>query len=37
MQSIGSIETYAYGTRKTPVIEKEEIKYNRIIKQHEND
>ena len=35
MQSIGSIETY--GTRKTPVIEKEEIKYNRIIKQHEND
>ena len=34
MQSIDSIETYEYGTRKVPIIEKEEIKYSNIIKQY---
>ena len=34
MQSIDSIETYAYGTRKDLVREKEEIKRNKIIKRH---
>ena len=33
MQSIDSIETYAYGTNKDLVSEKEEIKCNNIIKQ----
>ena len=37
MQSIGSIETYAYGTRKDLVSEKEEIKCNNIIKRTKND
>ena len=37
MQSIDSIETYAYGTRKHLVSEKEEIKYNSIIKWYKND
>ena len=37
MQSIDSIETYAYGTRKNLVREKEETKYNNIIKQHKSD
>ena len=37
MQSIDSIETYAYGKRKDLLSEKEEIKYNNIIKQHKND
>ena len=32
MQSVDSIETYAYGTRKDVVGEKEEIKFNNIIK-----
>ena len=34
MQSIDSIETYAYGTSKDLVNEKEEIKCNNIIKRH---
>ena len=32
MQSIGSIETYAYLTSKTLVSEKEKIKCNNIMK-----
>ena len=36
-QSIDSIETYAYETSKVLVSEKEEIKYNSIIKRHKND
>ena len=32
MQSIDSVETYAYGTSKDLVSEKEEIKCNNIIK-----
>ena len=34
MYSIDSIETYAYGTRKDLVSEKEDIKCNNIIKQY---
>ena len=34
MQSIDSIETYAYGTSKDLVIEKEKIKCSNIIKQY---
>ena len=34
MQSIDSIETYAYGTRKDLVSDKEEIKCNNIIKRY---
>ena len=34
MQSIDLIETYAYGTSKDLVSEKEEIKCNNIIKQY---
>ena len=34
MQSIDSIETYAYGISKVLVSEKEEIKCNNIIKQY---
>ena len=37
MQSIESIETYAYGTSKDLVSEKEEIKCNNIIKRCKND
>ena len=38
MQSINSIETYAYGTTsKDLVTEKEEIKYNNIIKRYKED
>ena len=37
MQSIDSIETYAYGTSKDLVSEKEEIKCNNIIKRYKND
>ena len=37
MQSIDSIETYAYGTNKDLVSEKEEIKCNNIIKQLKDD
>ena len=34
MESIDSIETYAYGTSKNMVGEKEEIKSNYIIKRY---
>ena len=34
MQSIYSIETFAYGTSKDLVSDKKEIKYNNIIKQY---
>ena len=34
MQSIDSIETYAYGRIKDLVSEKEEIKYSNIIKRY---
>ena len=34
MQSIDLIQTYAYGTRKVLVIEKEVIKFNKIIKRY---
>ena len=37
MQSIDSIETYAYGTSKDLVSEKEVIKFNNIMKQYKND
>ena len=37
MQSLDSIETYAYGTNKDPVSEKEDIKCNNIIKPCKND
>ena len=36
MQSIDSIEKYAYGTSKDLVRKKEEIKCNNIIKQYKN-
>ena len=34
MQSIDSIETYAYGTSKDIVSEKEKMKYNNIMKRY---
>ena len=34
MQSIDWMETYAYGTSKDLVSDKEEIKYNNIIKRY---
>ena len=34
MESIDSIETYAYETSKDLISEKEDIKCNNIIKQH---
>ena len=34
MQSIDWIETYAYGTSKDLVSDKEKIKYNNIIKRY---
>ena len=37
MQSIHLIETYAYGTSKDLVSEKEVIKCNNIIKRYKND
>ena len=37
MQSIDSIETYAYGTSKSIVSEKEESKCNIITKRCKND
>ena len=37
MQSLGSIGTYAYGTSKDLISEKEEIKCNNIIKRYKND
>ena len=36
MQSFDSIETYAYGTSKDLVSDKEEIKCNNIIKRYKN-
>ena len=36
MQSIDSIETYAYGAGKNLVNEKEEIKCNNAIKKQKN-
>ena len=36
MQSIDSIETYAYGTRKDLVIEKQDTEFNNIMKQYKN-
>ena len=37
MQSIDSIERYAYETSHNLVSEKEDIKYNNIIKRYNND
>ena len=37
MQPIDSIETFAYGTSKDLVSEKEEIKCNNKIKRYSND
>ena len=37
MQSIDSIETYAYGMSKDLACKKQEINYNNITKQHKND
>ena len=37
MQSIDSIETYAYGTSKDLVSKKEGIKCNNIIKRYKYD
>ena len=37
MQSIPSIETYAYGTSKYLVNEKENIKCNNIIKRYKSN
>ena len=37
MQSIDSIETYAYGARIYLVGYKEKIKYNNLIKRYKND
>ena len=34
MQSIGSMETYAYGISKNLVSKKEETKCNKIIKRY---
>ena len=36
LQSIDSIEAYAYGMNKDLVCKKEEIKCNNIIKQYKN-
>ena len=36
MQSIDSVEIYAYGTRKDLISKKEKIKCNHIIKQYKN-
>ena len=37
IQSIDSIKTYTYRTSNDLVFKKEEIKYNNIIKQYQND
>ena len=37
MQSIDSIETYAYWSSKDLISEKEQIKCNNIIKTYKND
>ena len=36
MQSIDSIETYAYGVNKDLLCKKEEVKCSNIIKQYKN-
>ena len=36
-ESIDSLETYAYGTSKVLVSQKEKIKCSNIIKQYKND
>ena len=36
MQSVDSIETYAYETNKDLICKKEKIKHNSIIKQYKN-
>ena len=36
IQSIDSIETYAYGTSKDLICKKEKTKVNKIIKQYKN-
>ena len=36
MQSIDSIETYAYGTSNDLICKKEKTKVNKIIKQYKN-
>ena len=36
MQSIDSVETYAYGSNKDLVCKKEEIKCDNITKQYKN-
>ena len=37
MQSINSIETYAYGMSKVLVSEKEEVECKNIIKRYKNN
>ena len=37
MESINSVETYAYGTSKDLVSEKEKTKCKNIIKRYKND
>ena len=37
IQSINSVERYAYGTSKDVTCKKEEITCNNIIKQHKNN
>ena len=37
MQPIYLIETYVYGTSEDLVIEKEQTKCNKVIKQYKND
>ena len=37
MQSTDSIETYAYGTSKGLISEKEEITSNNIVKRYKDD
>ena len=37
MQSIDSIEIYAYGTTRDLVIDEKKIKCNNIIKRYKND
>ena len=36
MQSVDSIETYAYGTSKDLICKKEKTKSNNMIKQNKN-
>ena len=37
MQSINSVETYAYGTNQELASEKEDIKWSNIVKLYQND